>query len=476
MILQANESTAAIFGLTPDDIIGEEVRRFVHPSDWTAHLRFWDRLTRPTSEGGAPSSVDTRAAAPTATELRLHTHRGDRWHRASTTATRNDSDRSVTYLTVHLVDIDDARRAEEALHQSENRFGNLLDNLPDVIIRLNADMEVVFHNPAAAELRDRIAATGGPMTDNGWPQPNDIQLDTYREALFTALSDRVTTSAEHLLGTAPNQVWYETMFVPELNADGEMESLLLVGRDVTARREQAEALAHEATHDRLTGLPNRTLFLELLGRETRALDGHSSLAVLFFDLDRFKVVNDSLGHDAGDELLVKLADRTAQRGAPGGRLARFGGDEFTVLIPDADAEASLAVAGRLQDSLRLPVEVDGREFLMSASIGLVVTDVVEDSNDLLRWADAAMYRAKDLGRNRIEMFDDQLRAEVTERLERDQMLRTALDRDELEVWYQPEVDVRTGRIIGAEALVRWLHPARGSSRPVSSCRSPRRTG
>lgn len=465
VILQANESTAAIFGLPPDEIIGEEVRRFVHPSDWTAHLRFWDRLIRPNRRCEGPKAADPLTVDgdgdATETEMRLHTHRGDRWHRVSTTATRDDTDQSVTYLTVHLVDIDDARRAEEALHQSENRFGNLLDNLPDVIIRINTDMEVVFHNPAAAQLRDRIRATGGPMTHNDWPQPNENQLDTYRKAFFTALNGHVTTSAEHLLGSGPNQVWYETMFVPELNAEGVMESLLLVGRDTTARHEQAEVLAHQATHDRLTGLPNRTLFLDLLDQSARSLTGTSSIAVLFFDLDRFKVVNDSLGHGAGDQLLVNLASRLLGALRPGDVLARLGGDEFTVLLTDTDAESALRVAERLQASLRVPVEVDGREFLMSASIGLVVTDLVEDSIDLLRWADAAMYRAKDLGRDRIELFDDVLRTEVTDRLELDQMLRTALDHNELEVWFQPEVELRNGRITGAEALVRWLHPTRG---------------
>ena len=456
VILQANESTADLFGLTPDDIIGEEVRRFVSTSDWTAHLRFWDRLTRRVApDAGAAGWADAMT-----TELRLRTPRGERWHRVSTTATR-DVDGSVMYLTLHLVDIDDSRRTEEALHHSETRFGDLLDNLPDVIIRLDMDLRVVFSNPAARDLRDWIVALGGPLTETGWPRPIDEHMDRYTQALSTAIEQQHRTGVEHQVAGPPEALWYETLFVPEFHPDGAIESILLVGRDITALREQAEGLAHQATHDRLTGLPNRSLFLELLDRETCALDGRSSLAVLFFDLDRFKVVNDSLGHAAGDQLLVNLAARLRSALRPGDVLARLGGDEFTVLVPEADADAALAVAGRLQDSLRLPVEVDGREFLMSASIGLVATDVVEDSNDLLRWADAAMYRAKDLGRNRIEMFDDQLRAEVTERLERDQMLRTTLDRDELEVWYQPEVDVRTGHIIGAEALVRWRHPTLG---------------
>ncbi|MHB1138251.1 MAG: putative bifunctional diguanylate cyclase/phosphodiesterase, partial [Microthrixaceae bacterium] len=260
---------------------------------------------------------------------------------------------------------------------------------------------------------------------------------------------------------APNEAWYETIFVPEQDADGNLESLLLVGRDVTTRRAQAEVLAHQATHDRLTGLPNRMLFLDLLERSTSTLAEGASLAVLFFDLDRFKVVNDSLGHAAGDQLLVRLADRLRSALRPGDVLARLGGDEFTVLISDVDEVGALGVADRLQASLHVPVDVDGREFLMSASIGVVVTDVAADSNDLLRWADAAMYRAKDMGRNRIAMFDEALRAEVTERLERDQLLRTALDRGELEVWYQPEVHLATGSIIGAEALVRWCHPKHG---------------
>ena len=453
VILQANESTASILGVVRDEVIGEEVRRFVHPEDWRAHLPYWANLIAPSSGPGGRAAVST-------TELRLTTPRGDRWHRASTTPTRR-GDGTVTYFTVHLVDIDEARRTEAALEHSESRFGNLLDNLPDVIIRLNAQMQVDFSNPAARELRDHIAATGGPMTDSGWPLPPDEHLAVYEAALYSSIEEQTPKAAEHLLGAGPNQAWYETIFVPELNASGDLESLLLVGRDVTTRRAQAEVLAHQATHDRLTGLPNRMLFLDLLERSTSSLREGSSLAVLFFDLDRFKVVNDSLGHAAGDQLLVRLADRLRSALRPGDVLARLGGDEFTVLISDVDEEGALIVADRLQASLQMPVDVDGREFLMSASIGVVVTDVAEDSNDLLRWADAAMYRAKDMGRNRIAMFDDALRAEVTERLERDQMLRTALDRDELEVWFQPEVHLATGRVIGAEALVRWCHPKHG---------------
>jgi diguanylate cyclase (GGDEF)-like protein/PAS domain S-box-containing protein len=453
-ILQANDRTADIFGADPDTVVGKDLSQFIHPEDLDEQFALWRMLTAPTGP------------ARTTTELRLQTHRGSRWHRGATSATRSENG-ELTYITIHLVDIDDTRRAEAELDQTQRRFGTLVDNLPDAVLRLDGEFEVVFSNPAAHALRDWIQASDGPMTASGWPQPHQAQEEQYVASMWTAMRQGLTTRVEHLLGAPEHEVWYETTFVPEFNVDGEVESLLLVGRDITERRRHDEVLAHRATHDLLTGLPNRALFLTLLDEATARLGRgrgrarQRSLAVLFFDLDRFKVVNDSLGHAAGDQLLVQIAHRLRGVIRPGDVLARLGGDEFTVMVHGADAEGAQAFAERLQDSLRQPIEVLGRDFLMSASIGVVTTAVREDSADLLRWADAAMYRAKESGRNRIARFDEVLRAEVSERLELDQMLRTAMDRGELRVEYQPEVDLASGELVGAEALVRWQHPTRG---------------
>ncbi|HEX6380415.1 MAG TPA: EAL domain-containing protein [Acidimicrobiia bacterium] len=237
------------------------------------------------------------------------------------------------------------------------------------------------------------------------------------------------------------------------------------------RRRYASALelAHQAVHDALTGLPNR---LQVADRLEQALARSSEtgfeVAVLFIDLDRFKLINDGRGHAAGDELLVAVADRLRRVVRSGDVVARFGGDEFVVVCEDqtADFEASL-VAGRIIDALREPVVVDGQEIFLSASIGIAMAGGTGTPESLLRDADAAMYRAKAKGRARCEFFDATMRTEALDHLETQSALHRALERDELRVFYQPVVDLASGVVTGVEALVRWEHPQQGLVSPAS---------
>jgi diguanylate cyclase (GGDEF)-like protein len=232
------------------------------------------------------------------------------------------------------------------------------------------------------------------------------------------------------------------------------------------------ALAHRATHDPLTGLPNRRAFVEEVERELdrRRRDpgaaGH--VAVLFVDVDDFKLVNDSLGHGAGDRLLEAVADRLTAALRPQDVVARFGGDEFTVLVADvAGEEAALVVAERLAAALVPPIDLDGESRFVTASVGLTVAGGRDGGADqLLQDADAAMYRAKQLGKARCEAFDDSLREAAMRRLALESGLREALARDELRLVYQPQVRLPDGAISGVEALIRWRHPALGTISPA----------
>jgi diguanylate cyclase (GGDEF)-like protein len=240
----------------------------------------------------------------------------------------------------------------------------------------------------------------------------------------------------------------------------------LISRSIryAIERKRAEVqLAHQALHDPLTGLPNRTLFLDRLELAlARSKRLEKAVAVLFLDLDRFKVINDSLGHEAGDRLLVELAARLQGVLRPGDTVARFGGDEFTVLCDEISGERdAVLIAERVAEAVSAPFLLDETEAFLTASSGIALAGAETRAEALIRDADAAMYRAKEKGRARYELFDEVMRARAVERLETENALHRAIERGEFRVHYQPAVDLETGRAVAVEALVRWDSPKFG---------------
>jgi diguanylate cyclase (GGDEF)-like protein len=253
---------------------------------------------------------------------------------------------------------------------------------------------------------------------------------------------------------------------------GEMAGTELQLRQVLSDREMREQrLRHESVHDALTGLPNRTLFMRRLADAThRARRGQDGLfAVLFLDVDGFKLVNDSMGHHVGDEMLVSIARRLEGCVRGGDIVARLGGDEFAILLERIiDVRDAAMVAERVQEALRAPLSIGGYEHATSASIGVALsTGASEQPEYVLRSADIAMYRAKNSGRGRYEMFDRAMHAEALTRLQIETDLRHAFEREEFFLHYQPIVSIAEGRIVGAEALVRWRHFERGIVSPAT---------
>ena len=231
---------------------------------------------------------------------------------------------------------------------------------------------------------------------------------------------------------------------------------------VEAMRKAFADAVHQAHHDILTGLPNRALVLDrldhALARQVRG--GHRS-GVLFVDLDRFKAVNDTLGHSIGDEVLVRIGERLAASVRPGDTVGRLAGDEFVVVCEEIETAELLQIAQRLSRAIEEPLPLYGRDTVITASIGVAHVDVGSRAEDVLRDADVAMYRAKERGRARIEVFDSAIRARLLERIETEHALRRALQRDELRLHYQPIVRAVNGELLAVEALVRWQHPERG---------------
>jgi diguanylate cyclase (GGDEF)-like protein/PAS domain S-box-containing protein len=261
---------------------------------------------------------------------------------------------------------------------------------------------------------------------------------------------------------------------------GAGDGAVVVQSDVSWRRRLEDELTHRATHDELTGLPNRAALMERLEASVRRLDGQNMLAVLFCDLDGFKDINDGLGHAVGDQVLVAVARRLRQRCRQADVVARFGGDEFVVVLPVNDVTKARATAERLVEALSEPIAVGDAEVAPGASIGVTVVDRIPESDDpvgtLLQDADTAMYHAKERGRGRHELFTARLRVDISERLEYASALRRAVGNQELELAFQTRRYCGDRRVAGVEALMRWRHKELGQVPPSTFIPIAERTG
>jgi diguanylate cyclase (GGDEF)-like protein/PAS domain S-box-containing protein len=344
----------------------------------------------------------------------------------------------------------------------------LAENSSDFLARHAPDGTYRYASPAS------VAITGYAPEELVGTSPVDHVAEEDREAVAEfarrlAEQDAPATVAFRLRRKDGPVRWLETVG-RAVRDDAGVRELVSVTRDISERKEAELELSHAALHDTLTGLPNRALFLDRLGLALRRTERRSgSVAVLFCDLDRFKVVNDSLGHDAGDRLLVDVASRIGHALRPADTVARFGGDEFTILCEDIAGEIEAAtIAQRIVDVFRDPFLLEDGEVFLATSVGIAIARGADDrAQDLIRDADAAMYRAKERGKGRYEIFDEAMRADAVARLETESALRRALERGELLLHYQPAVDLATGAIRGLEALVRWQHPTRGLLAPAA---------
>jgi diguanylate cyclase (GGDEF)-like protein len=264
-------------------------------------------------------------------------------------------------------------------------------------------------------------------------------------------------------GVKANWRWFRAFIYPVRDESATLSEVTIILEDVTERRALEERIAHQAFHDSLTGLANRTLFADRLEHAlARTERQEDEIAVMFIDLDDFKHVNDSLGHGAGDSLIVEIATRISACLRTQDTFARFGGDEFVLLLEDVDEGGAIVVAERILREIRSPITIDGSELSVTASIGIVLGDSARiRGEELLRSADAAMYRSKRGGKNRYEIFDLELDKLSINRLRLESDLQQAIENKEFRVHYQPKVLLATEEIVGFEALVRWEQPGRG---------------
>ena len=356
------------------------------------------------------------------------------------------------------------------LRRSEEHFRTLVQNAGDVIVILDRAAVISYQNPAAERVwgcapRQLI---GTSLTSLVHPQDH-VDLQTLLERTLDAQPEAMLVGELRLL--RPNGSWRTCeLIMNNLLEDSSVMGLVATFHDVTERKAFEAELSHQALHDSLSGLPNRALFIDRLENALlRANLRDRPLAVLFLDLDDFKVVNDSLGHDAGDQLLTTVAHRLSTCMRPGDTVARLGGDEFTVLLEDLEGLAdALQAADRIALALRDPFLLKGREIVVRCSVGIALSgDASDQPSTLLRNADMAMYQAKRTGKAGSAVFDQSMQARAVDRLEVETDLRRALQHGELRVFYQPMLSLADGRIVEFEALVRWVHPERGLLAPAA---------
>ncbi|MEN9505755.1 MAG: hypothetical protein RI958_1681 [Actinomycetota bacterium] len=368
--------------------------------------------------------------------------------------------------------LEDRRRALSKMSQARAVLQRTLDSAPigHAVISLGADRgRISYANPALHAL----VGVSHDLVGMSW---FDLVAPGDR-----AVAEGVSWDMAHGAGPWRGELrhrgrgdcvrWCETSLAPMTVDDGtpanrpEEASLQLL--DVTVRREFAERLGYQAMHDELTGLPNRLLLADRLDHAVaRSRRSRQELALVFLDLDHFKTVNDSLGHTAGDAVIVAIAERLHRAVRPSDTVARIGGDEFVVLCPEiAGRDHAAEIVARLLEAIGEPIDIDGRSITMSVSAGIAMAQELSDADALLREADTAMYQAKARGRGRAEFFEQSLYVQAQRKLRLTTEMRRALADDELVVHYQPLVRLDSGLVVAVEALVRWQHPQRGLLAP-----------
>jgi diguanylate cyclase (GGDEF)-like protein/PAS domain S-box-containing protein len=430
---------------------------YVHPDDRAEFIA----ATQRAFDGDDNAGLDVRWLMHDGTHRWLHV----RGH-----ASVRGPDGKVAVVRGTVQDIHDRVVAEISLRQTLSLLNATLDSTADGILVTDLDGVVTTLNERFADMwqlpPDR-RATGTSARDLG-----EVVLPTLCDPdgflARTVARHRDQDSDSHDVIEFLDGRVFERYSTPQ-RVGGTIVGRVWTCRDVTETKALQDELQHQAFHDPLTGLANQALFRALVdhavGRATRT---HAPVAVLFIDLDNFKTVNDSLGHTVGDELLVAVSERLTGCVRPADTTARLGGDEFAILVDEAaSTDEAATVAERIIDALRQPFRVSGKELYASASIGIAFGHTTIDGDQLLRNADLAMYTAKRRGKGRFEVYAPDMHAAAIDRLELEADLRGAIGRDELVVHYQPIIRMTDGAVVGAEALVRWEHPARGLIQPTT---------
>jgi diguanylate cyclase (GGDEF)-like protein/PAS domain S-box-containing protein len=459
----ANPRTEKLLGYSPEVLIGKHWSAIV-PEDQIEKVGD-ETQKRP---GGVESQYETRLRHKDGTQVPV----------IASARPLFDDGRFVGVLTA-FTDISERRRAEVALIESEEKFRSLVENLNVGVYRTNGSEDGKFIHANSA-----IVKMFGYQSFDEFMEVSFA--DFYKgpedhERFVKDIIDKgsVKNREIRLIKKDGSSFWGSCTSNAEYK-NGKLQWIDGVIEDITKRKQAEDQLLHDAFHDTLTNLPNRALFHDRLrhaiARASRRTNYH--YAVLFLDLDRFKLINDSLGHNIGDQLLIMVAERLSSFLRAVDTIARLGGDEFVILVDEIGSIGeAVYIANRIQSELKQPFIINEHEVYTTASIGIVYhSNEYRTPEDILRDADTAMYRAKRLGKDRYELFDMEMRQDVLHRMQTETELRRAYELGEFRVYYQPLISTKTDQIIGFEALIRWQHPQHGLLLPKDFLEVAEETG
>jgi diguanylate cyclase (GGDEF)-like protein/PAS domain S-box-containing protein len=464
-IIYASPSCERLLGYETKNIVGHFLGEYLHPDD----------LQRMEQE---LSQLMGRSAESVAGLFKVR-HRDGSYRVYESISTSHLDDPCIAGIVINARDVTDRLQAEAALRESQERFSLAAQGANDGLWDWNLESNQIYFSARWKNMLGYAEHEIGSNPDDWFNIIHPEDLEPFRMQLARHLAGQSGhLEVEHrMLHKNGSYVWVLCRgLAVRTSGASRSASASAASRvagsmsDITSRKQAEAQLVHDALHDGLTGLPNRALLLDRLGRAI----GHANrrggylFAVFFMDLDSFKLVNDSFGHDVGDKLLQAVANMLAVKVRNADTVARLGGDEFVLLLDDLQSTTeALRVAERVLEGLSQPFTVGGYTLYTSGSIGVVMGGMgYGKPEDLLRDADIAMYRAKSLGKARYVVFNNSMRKEVMTRLETERDLRRALEQEEFVLHYQPIVSLTDGRITGFEALIRWQHPTRGLLLPA----------
>jgi len=457
--LKVNRALCGIVGYSEPEMLGLTYQAMTHPDDLAIISAHATKLLA--------GEIATYEA-----EKRYVHKKGHDVHIFLSMSLVRDGNGASLYFIWQVQDISVRKSTEEALFGVQERARVTLNSIGDAVLTTDLAGNISYLNTVAEKMTgwSKEEAEGRPLAEVFRILDGESRLPARNPAEMALTENKTVGMAAGVVLVQRNghEVGIEDSAAPIHDRDGKVTGAVLVFHDVTRSREMAEKMAHLAHHDALTDLPNRMLLNERFVQAIALARRHGrKTAILFLDVDRFKHINDSLGHEVGDKLLLSVATRLLACVRVSDTVCRQGGDEFLVLLPDIERPQDAArFAKKILTALALPHRIDAQDLHVTMSIGIgVYPDDGQDLDSVIKSSDTAMYHAKENGRNNYQFFTQDMNTRVVERLSTEASLRGALERGEFSLHYQPKINLKTGALTGTEALIRWLHPIRGTILP-----------